>query len=68
MNAHKQVTSPSIQISGVTVRIDPNAWLEGWSWSAYGGSSLENPYRLGSSEAYSWVSGFIAESESAANC
>lgn len=68
MIADIQLNSALIHKSCVTVKIDDRAWDEGWSWSANGGSSLDNPYRLGSAEAYSWVTGFIAESTLAANC
>lgn len=67
MKADKQLDSLFIQRACVTVKIDAIAWNEGWSWAAKGGGSLDNPYRLGSAEAYSWVLGFIAESSSAAN-
>ena len=43
----------------VIVRINELAWHEGMTWALRGGSTFENPYPLGSDEAYSWLSGFI---------
>ena len=43
----------------VIVRINALAWHEGMTWALRGGSTFENPYALGSEEAYSWLSGFI---------
>ncbi len=43
----------------VIVRIHELAWHEGMTWALRGGSTFENPYALGSEEAYSWLSGFI---------
>lgn len=43
----------------VIVRIDELAWFEGMKWALKGGSTFENPYPLGSEEAFSWLSGYI---------
>lgn len=62
-NSHQtSTTRPS-----VTVQINAKAWHEGWTWSLNGGSSFDNPYPLGSTEAYSWVTGFIGRTGQAAN-
>jgi hypothetical protein len=67
MNANMLNYLQQIKTSEVTVKIDAKAWYEGWAWSLQGGSSFDNPYPLGTSEAYSWVSGFIGNSGQAAN-
>ena len=43
----------------VIVTINRLAWHEGMQRAREGGSSFDNPYPLGSPEAYSWLSGFI---------
>lgn len=43
----------------VIVTINRLAWQEGMQRARQGGSSFDNPYPLGSPEAYSWLSGFI---------
>jgi hypothetical protein len=43
----------------VIVTINRLAWHEGMQRAREGGSSFDNPYPLGSAEAYSWLSGFI---------
>ena len=43
----------------VIVRMNELAWVEGMEMALKGGSTFENPYALGSEEAYSWLSGFI---------
>ncbi len=47
----------------VTVTINRLAWHEGMQRSRAGGSTFDNPYPLGSAEAYSWLSGFIGTDE-----
>lgn len=53
----------------VVIRINPHSWSEGRAWAEIGGSTFDNPYALGSAEAYSWLVGFIgndAENSAAA--
>ncbi len=50
----------------VVVQINQMAWHEGMKWASQGGSTFDNPYPLGSAEAYSWLSGFIERSENTA--
>jgi len=47
----------------VIVTIDRLAWHEGMNRSREGGSSFDNPYPLGTAEAYSWLSGFIGHDD-----
>ena len=44
----------------VNVTIDRSAWHEGANRAKQGGSTFDNPYPLGSAEAYSWLLGFIS--------
>lgn len=50
----------------VVVQINQIARYEGMKWASKGGSTFDNPYPLGSAEAYSWLAGFIESSESMA--
>lgn len=43
----------------VIVRINELAWHQGMMRAKEGGSTFDNPYALGSAEAFSWLSGFI---------
>ena len=54
------MTPPTDQT--VTVRIIELAWYEGMRRAMEGGSTFDNPYLLGTAEAYSWLSGFIESS------
>ena len=47
----------------VTVTINRLAWHEVMQRARAGGSTFDNPYPLGSAEAYSWLSGFIGTDE-----
>jgi hypothetical protein len=47
----------------VVVHIDQLAWHEGMKCASKGGSTFDNPYPLGSAEAYSWLTGFIESSD-----
>ena len=57
----RSMTPPTDQT--VTVRIIELAWYEGMRRAMEGGSTFDNPYLLGTEEAYSWLSGFIDSSE-----
>jgi hypothetical protein len=47
----------------VVIRISEIAWHEGMKRAREGGSTFDNPYALGSVEAYSWLSGFIGKAD-----
>lgn len=55
------MTPPTDQT--VTVRINELAWHEGMRRAMEGGSTFDNPYLLGTAEAYSWLSGFIGSTD-----
>ncbi|MEY4685527.1 MAG: hypothetical protein RLZ25_1986 [Pseudomonadota bacterium] len=59
VNLFSKNAMTSMTDDAVIVRINELAWHQGMMRAKEGGSTFDNPYALGSAEAFSWLSGFI---------